>query len=213
VAHAGVRIRTDKGEYEGDKVLVTVPVSVMGDIAYVPPIPTEIKAAGTIGFGNVIKILMRFRTKWWAGIREQKFEKFFFMFSEEVIPTWWTQYPEPHSTLTGWVAGPAAHNLRTKTDEELEELALQSLSNIFGIAIDVLKTELLSWKTIDWENDPLARGAYSYATPETEDALEVLGRPVLQKLYFAGEHFGGYSQATVEGALASGRDTARFMMN
>lgn len=92
-------------------------------------------------------------------------------------------------------------------------MALQSLSNIFGIAIDVLKTELLSWKTIDWENDPLARGAYSYATPETEDALEVLGRPVLQKLYFAGEHFGGYSQATVEGALASGRDTARFMMN
>ena len=100
--------------------------------------------------------------------REQDFEKLFFMFSREEIRTWWTQYPEPHTTLTGWLAGPKTKKLSNLSDTELIEKALASLSNIFKISIDELKRELVISKVANWPKDPFARGAYSYSTPESE---------------------------------------------
>ncbi len=205
-----VRALTSAGEYEADRVVVTVPLPLIARISFNPPIPMKIEAAAKIGFGSVIKILLRFRSKWWGGVREKKFENLFFLFSREEIPTWWTQYPEPHTTLTGWVAGPRARRLRAKTKEELETLALGSLSNIFGVSTEFLRRELITCKAIDWDNDVLALGAYSYATPDTPEALRELANPESGKVFFAGEAVAtSEGQATVEGAFASGRDVAR----
>ncbi|MDB5238386.1 MAG: hypothetical protein JWM46_656 [Candidatus Kaiserbacteria bacterium] len=208
-----VRVQAGGKEFRADAVVVTVPLPLIPSIRYSPPLPKKIEAASQIGFGAVIKILMRFRTKWWGGIREKKFENLFFMFSPEEIPTWWTQYPEAHTTLTGWAAGPRAHRLKTKSREELEVLALESLSNIFDISVEELRKELVSWKAIDWENDPYARGAYSYPTPETPAAMRELATPEAGKLFFAGEAVAsGEGQATVEGAFASAQNAVGQML-
>jgi monoamine oxidase len=137
----------------------------------------------------------------------------FFMFSNEMIPSWWTQYPEPHLTLTGWVAGPKATALSGKSDDELADLALQSLSNIFEISRQELNKELVTVKVNNWAADPFARGAYSYATPETATAIRELLKPVDNKLYFAGEAlYEGEVGGTVEAALSSGRDAAKRIL-
>ncbi len=208
----GVTVRTASATYNADKVLVTVPLRVLQTITFVPAIAEKMQAADSIGMGSVIKILMRFDHKWWGSVREHAFEKFFFMFSDEIVPTWWTQYPEQYPVLTGWVAGPHADNLRRKTEDELEALALQSLAHIFTIDRAHLKSLLITYISVDWGTDPHARGAYSYTTPEQWEANEVLLDPVHSRLYFAGEAFGDDAQGTVEGALQSGQDTARLMM-
>jgi len=183
-------------------------------IDFNPAIPEKIEAARKIGNGAVIKILLNFKTRWWTGVREQAFEKLFFMFSNEQIPTWWTQYPEMYTTLTGWLAGLRAAAMKDKSDEEIIDIALKSLSNIFKISIDELKKELVIAKVFNWQRDPHALGAYTYPTPETDEAVKKLLKPVGNKIFFAGEavaesDIGG----TVEAALASGQKAAELLLH
>jgi monoamine oxidase len=58
----------------------------------------------------------------------------------------------------------------------------------------------------DWQADPYARGAYSYVKAGTADAPEMLGRPVKDTLFFAGEAADVTgNNGTVHGAIASAR--------
>ena len=203
----------DGTTHEAEQALITVPLGVLGEMQFTPLQKEKMSAAGQIGYGAVIKTLLRFDRKWWSGAREQNFDKLFFMFSHEKIPTWWTQYPEPHLTLTGWLAGPKAAELSGKGEAEIVSLALESLSHIFGISIDELRAMLIAARSIDWLADPYARGAYSYTTPQSARAIEILKAPAEAKLYFAGEALNADDMvATVDAALVSGRNTARQML-
>lgn len=203
-------VAKDTSSYTASQIVVTVPLPLISHMNFVPALPEKVEAASQIGFGPVVKILMRFKTKWWTGKRERAFEHLFFMFSKEIIPTWWTQYPEAHTTLTGWVAGPSALTLTDKSDDELQELALSSLSNIFQVPVIELRDELVCMKVFDWNKEPYSLGAYSYTTPEAAAAVEVLRQPVAGKVFYAGEAVAeGATAATVEGALASGQEVAR----
>ncbi len=209
-----VRVTCTGGEaYCAREAIITVPPPVLKTISFTPALSEKIHAAEMIGYGGVIKILLHFRSKWWTGDRERNFERLFFMFSREAIPTWWTQYPESYTTLTGWVAGPSARKLATHSDAELLEMALASLSNIFKMSLGDLRAELVASRVVNWANDPFARGAYSYETPESAEAIKELAKPVDAKLYFAGEALGGSEiGGTVEAAFASGEEAARKIL-
>jgi monoamine oxidase len=204
---------TDNSTHEAKRVVVTVPLPIYNTIAFNPAAAEHVAAAQKIGFGQVIKILLRFKTKWWATPeRQANFEKLFFMFSREEVPTWWTQYPQPHLTLTGWVGGPKARELTKFTNDEILEKALTSLSNIFKINIAELKNELLTHYIADWVDDPFSRGAYSYVTPGSKEAVKQLQQPLGNVVYFAGEAV--YDEGSlVESALASGKETAEKILN
>jgi|SRR5665213_1784224 len=203
----------DGSTYTAPKALFTVPLPLIPVLHFTPPLPEKVEAVGQMGFGTVIKILLRFRTKWWAGAREKIFENLFFMFSNEVIPTWWTQYPEPHLVLTGWAAGPVAHMLMDKSDVEIEEMALSSLSNIFMLPVETIKNELIVSQVFDWDRELFTRGAYSYTTPQTPRCIEVIKKPIDGKLFFSGEAlFDGPYAAMVEGALATGKEAAEKIL-
>jgi len=211
----GVRLRCADGSVlEASQALVTVPLPVLQHIQFMPALPRKMEAARQIGFGPVIKILLRFKSKWWTHARGRNLERMFFMFSNEAIPTWWTQYPEPYATLTGWVAGPRAHSLSKLSEAEILDRALLSLSNIFKVGLDELRGEMRVSRVIDWAADPFARGAYSYATPESEAAIEQLLEPVDGKLFFAGEGvYQGEATGTVEAALSSGKAAAEWILS
>ncbi len=202
----------DGETYSGQRMIITIPPPVVQTISISPPIPDKSRAFEAIGFGLVIKILLRFKTKWWSD-KEEKFDNLFFMFSRETIPSWWTQYPQPYLTLTGWLAGPKAGQFATRNESELVELGLESLSNIFEVPLDQLKDELLASKAVNWIADPYARGAYSYETPETKSAREELLKPVDGKIFFAGEALGETEiGGTVEAAFASGNTVAEQIL-
>lgn len=215
MAGRGVSIICSDGEkYEAEKTIITVPLPMISRIKFTPAIPEKLKAAENIGFGQVIKILIRFKDIWWADARGEDLSKMDFIRSDEDIPVWWTQYPNPYPVLTGWLAGPKTYQYKDLPKEEIIEKSLTSLSNIFKADKEALRKNMITAKVFDWPNDPLTFGAYSYNLVGSEDAYKILREPVDNKIYFAGEALcTGLESATVEGALASGKEVAEKILN
>lgn len=195
--------------FEGDAVILTVPLPLLREIALPAAARRQAMTAADIGYGNVVKLLLRFATKWWTDIDRRHLADMAFLLSNATVPTWWTQYPEPHPVLTGWYAGPKADRVSPLDEAQLIDMGLGSLAEIFGIPIDRIRRGLVASRAINWGNDPFARGAYSYATPRTREALSVLGKQDGAAIFFSGEAlYAGPDMGTVEAALASGQETA-----
>jgi monoamine oxidase len=208
LAHGG-----DGRRYEGDAAILTVPLPVLADIVLPPVAGEKAAAAADIGYGNVVKFLLRFASPWWAHVGGRDLADLSFLFSPATVPTWWTQRPAEHPVLTGWFAGPKTESVAQLSEAELVEIGLVSLAQIFDQAPDRLRSDLVAARAINWAKDPFARGAYSYATPETRKAQSVLGNADGGPLFFSGEAlYRGRDMGTVEAALASGLETARAIL-
>ena len=200
--------------FEADAAILTVPLPLLSQIELPPAARARAAAAaGNIGFGNVAKILLGFATSWWAACGGRDLAGLSFLISDAAVPTWWTQHPRGHPVLTGWLAGPRADRVSSLGAADLVEMGLASLAEIFDLPPDRIRRDLVASRAIDWGNDPFARGAYSYATPQTRAAQSALREPDRGSIFFAGEAFyAGAEMGTVEAALASGLDTARTML-
>ena len=172
--------------FEADAVILTVPLPLLSEITLPSVARERAAAAADIGFGNVVKILFRFATKWWAEIGGQSLADLSFLRSSAKVPTWWTQHPAEYPVLTGWFAGPKADGVSSLTEAELIDMGLVSLAETFGLPTERIRRDLVASRAINWGNDPFARGAYSYAAPKTRDALAVLRRPGSDGIFFSG---------------------------
>jgi monoamine oxidase len=212
-AGVGAIVRCANGDaHECDAVVLTVPLPLLKDIALPSMERERAAAAAHIGFGNVIKILMRFETRWWLDERKDLAD-LTFLLSEERIPVWWTQHPSDFPVLTGWFGGPKTARMVQLDEQELVEAALASLADIFGLDPRQLARSLVAARAINWAKDRYARGAYSYATTETRAAQSVLSTPVGGAVFYSGEAlYRGRDMGTVEAALASGLETARTVL-
>ena len=199
--------------FEADAAILTVPLPVLPEIALPQAVREKAAASTDIGFGNVVKFLLRFTTKWWANRGERDLADLTFLFSSATVPTWWTQHPAKYPVLTGWFAGPKADTVARLTVNELVDMGLASLAEIFDLPLDRITRDLVTSQAINWGNDPFARGAYSYATPKTRQAQWALRKPDGGVVFFAGEAlYTGPDIGTVEAALASGREAAQTIL-
>jgi monoamine oxidase len=202
-----------KKTYEAKKILITVPLPILKSIKFNPAITGKLDAVSELGFGAVIKILLKFKERWWINATDKELSKIDFIFSDEPVGTWWTQYPNPAPVLTGWIAGPKASKLSSNYSRYILDLSLTSLSNIFKIEKKLLKEQLTNSKIINWAKDPLALGAYSYPTVNSDKARIKILKPVNNRIFFAGEAlYSGKDTATVEGALGSGLEAAKKIL-
>jgi monoamine oxidase len=213
-ASGRIAVRSDGGvTLEADAAILTVPPPLLSDIALPRAARERVTAAADIGFGNVVKILLRFATKWWADHGGRDLTDLSFLISNATVPTWWTQHPAEYPVLTGWFAGPKADRVSSLTEAELIEMGLASLAEIFDLPLDRIRNKLVAARAINWGNDPFARGAYSYATPRTREAQSVLKKPNGDAIFFSGEAlYAGPDMGTVEAALASGEETAQTIL-
>jgi monoamine oxidase len=207
-----VVVRSAGGEVQVcDRAIVTVPLPLLREIVLPAVTRAKTAAADDIGFGSVIKILLRFARPWWRE-RRQELSDMLFLLSHETIPVWWTRQPDQHPVLTGWFGGPRTAELAHLDQQGLIDAGIASLAAIFGVPREDIARELVAAAAANWANDPFARGAYSWATPRTRAAQERLAQadgPVL----FSGEAlYRGRDVGTVEAALASGLETARMIL-
>lgn len=203
----------DGATFEADAAILTVPLPLLSEIVLPSAARERVTAAADIGFGNVVKILLRFATQWWADHGGCDLADLSFLLSDAAIPTWWTQYPDGYPVLTGWLAGPKADRVSALTTAELVDTGLASLAEIFGLPFDRIRRDLVASRAINWGNDPFARGAYSYATPGTREAQSLLKKSVGNVIFFSGEAmYAGPDIGTVEAALASGQETAQTIL-
>ena len=203
--------------YRAGKAVIAVPLGVLQSqhplsaLSFQPALDETQRALQQMGFGGVIKILIEFTELFWKN--NGKLNNMSFLFSEEEIPTFWTQYPQNLPVLTGWCAGPHAAAQKAETDESLFGKTLESLSRIFRRSTAWLEKEVVAWQVNNWAADPFTMGGYTYITVKTKEALKVLSRPVENTLYFTGEAFLGTMEVgTVEAALQSGRKTAKEIL-
>jgi monoamine oxidase len=197
-----VKVITNEQTYTAHKVLVTVPVSLLqqGAITFTPAISEYKEAAQQIGWGSVTKVLFQFKTTFW----KEKHGELGFIISDQTPAVWWAQAPTNRPVLTGWWAG-----FSEESDEVMLEKALSSLSNIFKLSIEELEGMIEHRYVFNWAKVPTALGAYSYDTPASPAAREVLNTPVADTIYFAGEAlYVGDRPGTVEAGLVSGVQAA-----
>src|SRR5258705_4282699 len=162
------------------------PLPLLKEIVLPPAERERVAAAANIGFGNVIKILLRFETRWW-GDKRKDLADLTFLLSDARIPVWWTQHPAEHPVLTGWFGGPKTETMASLNEQELIEAGLASLANIFDLDPKQLMRNLVAARAIDWAHDTYAHGAYSYATPETRKAQSTFASPEGGLIFFSGE--------------------------
>lgn len=203
---------TGNRQFNASKVVVTASLGVLqaGTIEFTPALTSHAAAIHKIGFGAVIKILLRFKNPFW---KNDVADAGFFI-SDEIIPTWWTQELLQNNLLTGWLGGPAAEKKSAESNESLLQASLQSLAVIFHLDEVEIRQQLDHYKIVCWQNQRYIKGGYSYNTTDSPEAKRILSLPVNGRVFFAGEAvFAGESQGTVEAALQSGKAVAERIKN
>jgi monoamine oxidase len=193
------------------KVVVTVPLGVLqanpgdkGAIRFTPEPANILHAARKLRFGQVVRIVLRFREPFWESINELSDASFLFS-KEPLFPTWWTARPVRTPIIVGWSAGPNPDTLLDRSESEIVDAALASLARITRFDPSRVCGLLEAAYHHKWNEDPFARGAYSYVPAGALGARETLASPVADTLYFAGEatETTGHG-GTVNGAMATG---------
>jgi len=204
---------SNQNAFYATKVVVTSSLGSLQSgrsIIFEPAIDSYFRATKKIGFGTVVKVMLEFKEAFW----EKKKKGIGFLFTGEIVPTWWTQLPSPYPLLTGWAGGPQAWELENKDDKTILRLALQSLSNVFQMPIEELNQTLTAAAVANWKNDPNSHGAYSYDLVESAQAKKLLNTPIEGTIFFAGEAFyDGPSPGTVEAALVSAKNVVEKIVN
>jgi monoamine oxidase len=213
MAEGRALLRCANGEtYTGDLVVITMPLPLLREIALPVEAHERVTAAADIGFGNVIKLLLRFKSRWWIDAKGNDLSDLLFLLSDKTIPVWWTQHPAEHSVLTGWIAGPRTQAMANLNESALIEKGIASLGDIFGLAPQGLMQDIVAARAFNWAHDPFARGAYSYATLETRAAQSRLASSQGAILCSGEALYRGPDMGTVEAALASGLEAARTII-
>jgi monoamine oxidase len=209
---AAIVVRCADGDVQRcDRVILTVPLPLLQEIALPPRAREKAAVAADIGFGNVIKILLRFARPWWRD-RAEDLADLTFLLSDEKIPVWWTQYPSDHPALTGWFGGPRTAELADLDAQGLIDAGLDSLAATFDMPRGKLAREMVAAEAANWAHDRFARGAYSWATPQTRAAQAILVRADGAVLFSGEALYRGRDMGTVEAALASGLATAQMIL-
>jgi monoamine oxidase len=183
-----------------DLAVITLPLGVMKAeaVQFIPPLTEKAEAVQEMEFGDVIKVVLQFRDRFWPE------PHFGFIHSQDPwLPVWWS-HPDEH-VITGWVGGPKAERLSREEPAFLLERALEALANIFGEPVKRLRELLVEFHHHNWHADPFSLGAYSYLPVNGLELSRILSRPESETLFFAGEAMSQDHQfGTVHGAYRSG---------
>lgn len=204
-------------EARGRRVIVSLPLGVLqqpagatGAVRFTPALEAKRPALQGLASGPVVKLMLRFASPFWESLRGGRYRgASFFHAPRAPVVTFWTAAPARAPLLVAWAGGPRAQRLSAASSHaDLVRTALASLRALFGNDVDVAG-QLAGYYYHDWQQDPFARGAYSYVLVGGEEARATLARPIDATLFFAGEATDSDEAGTVTGALQSGRRAAR----
>jgi monoamine oxidase len=202
-----VRVETHRGVFEGDRVVVTLPLGVLqsGAVQFAPALPPEkVNAASRLRMGLLDKVVLKFPEVFWPNDRD------YLGYASETHG----EFPvflnlrrftgEP--ALMAFVGGDFARALEQEGDETIAEHVVEVLSRINGGRVP----DPVGGVASRWASDPYSGGSYSFipvgGSPADYDALAA---PVGERLLFAGEATIRDYYATVHGAYLSGIRAAR----
>jgi monoamine oxidase len=204
------------------QAVIALPLGVLqqvppapGAVRFTPSLDTKRAALQGLASGPVIKMQLRFASPFWESVAGGRYRDVSFLHAAEAeIPTFWTQAPLRAPLMVAWAGGPQAQRAAAgATPADIVNKALAGLQSLFGADV-YIASQLEAHYYHDWQQDPFARGAYSYVLVGGSAARVELARPIDDTLFFAGEATDADGEAgTVTGALQSGVRAARELVN
>ena len=200
-----------------ERLVCTLPAALVasGAIRFSPDLRAHRRAASRLQMGPVVKVLLRFRSRFWAergGATPPWPELAFALAPSMQVQTFWTLQPLDAPVLVGWAGGPNAAGLTGRPSRAVIGAALATLALGFGRPRAALEDLLDGAEVVDWSADPLAGGGYAVFPPGTTGVPDELARPVDGTLFFAGEATVLGAAGTVHGAVESGERAARQVL-
>ena len=198
-----IKIKTDQGDFECDKVIFTASLGVLKSnaIRFQPKLPkAKRKAIQSLGFGFMEKIVLTFEKRFWK-------KKEFVLYLKDSgnglafpsISDFTNEVGCP--TLGIYYGAKYAKWLAKHSDEEILEKVLGILEKIFNQE----KLKPTDYHISRWTTDPYFKGSYSFSNSDnTEKDIRALEKPVDNKVFFAGEATSVEGQGYAHGALMSG---------
>ncbi|PYS62239.1 MAG: hypothetical protein DMF76_09250 [Acidobacteria bacterium] len=169
----------DDGEksFAASRAIVTLPLGVLQTnrdeppaVRFVPELPPEKRAAiNHLAMGNVLRIVLRFRERFWESLKlwdkdanQLKFaDAAFIHYPDASIPTWWTQLPIRAPVLIGWAGGPRADSL----------IGTEPLAVASGSSSSVERTIESSPALQRWDREPSSASEPARATDAARNEL------------------------------------------
>ena len=202
-----IRIETACGTLEADKVIVTVPTSLIADetIGLRPALPEKVAAARGLPLGLADKVMLA-------------------LDEPEALPTegnlrgatmrteMGTYHLRPFGQpcIEGFFGGRFARQLEDAGDGAL---AAASIDEVVGFLGNDFRRKLRPLAESRWAHDRFARGSYSHALPGHAGDRAILAAPVDGRLFFAGEATSPNFFSTAHGARDSGERAAREVLD
>ncbi|XP_058725350.1 lysine-specific histone demethylase 1 homolog 3-like [Vicia villosa] len=210
-----VKVSTLNGnEFFGDAVLITVPLGCLKaeTIQFSPSLPEwKCSSIQRLGFGVLNKVVLEFPNVFWddavdyfgATAEDRSKRGHCFMF-------WNVKKTVGAPVLIALVVGKAAIDSQSLSSSDHVNHALKVLRKLFG---EDSVPDPVGHVVTDWGRDPYSFGAYSYvAVGASGEDYDILGRPVDNCLFFAGEATCKEHPDTVGGAMMSGlREAVRII--
>jgi monoamine oxidase len=197
----GVEVHTNAGTIAAQAVVVTVPLGVLKQqaITFEPGLPVRHEQAiDRLGMGVLSKTFLRFDEPFWPVHQD---------WQEYLGPRrgawaeWFSMAKAGPPVILCFHGGDRARALEKASPHEVRGEAMEVLRTMYGRHIP----EPLAVRTTRWSLDPFAHGSYSTnAVGSTRGDRVALGRPVEDRLFFAGEATEPDYSSTVHGAYLSG---------
>ena len=203
---AGARVATASGAtLEARKIVITVPLAQLQQnaIRFEPPLtPDKQNAINRLGAGHIVKIVLQFEDPFWPAHMEC-------FATDKRTGFWWRpgwNRSNEAPVLTAYAGATLADRLVKFGNDAAVQIALEDLSQLFG---NQAKTNYTSGMVLNWQREPYIEMAYSFCPVGAAGLRRVLSYPIDGVLFFAGEATSVERNATVHGAVESGRRAAK----
>jgi monoamine oxidase len=197
---SGVRVTSTRGTLECDTVVVTVPTPLLarGEPRFAPALPARYgEAFANLALGVANKVFFELEP---GALPMEGTVNFI---GRDTGPSF-TVRPAGKELLLAYFGGRPARELEARG--ALEAAARDELAHLFGAD---LGRRIRRSSSTAWASDPWALGSYSAARPGFARCRAVLGEPVGERVFFAGDACTVDTYGAINGAWDSGAAAAR----
>lgn len=205
------------GNYEADKVIVTVPISILkdGDISFNPGLPAaKINAINSIGMDPGMKVAISFNGIFWGGQTTS-------IISDGIVPRYYspgTGRSPNNLVLAGYIMGEAAEEFANADDQTIVQAVLDDLDRLYNnSASSLASTDIdgnIQAVVKDWSKEPYIRGAYSYNQIGASVSRISYANPINEQIFFAGEAANtNENYGSVNGALEAAEEAVNKLID
>lgn len=200
----GVTVESDAGTYSGSFVIVAIPPTLAGRIAYDPPLPARRDAlTQRMPMGSTIKCVATYEEPFW---REDGYSGFV-LTDDDVVGFVFDDMAADSATgaLVAFIVGNRARAWSEREASERRERVLEDLARFFGRRA----SEPVEYIERSWSDEPWSAGCYAgNMTPGTMTGYgDVLREPV-GRIHWAGTETATQWCGYMDGAIRSGERAA-----